>query len=243
MKPFYRVELGDAFDMAPTFVDHVITDPPYDAHCHANQSSGTAMARHVADGRGGGIPRVVPKFDSIPEDFAWLDNLSRSAKRWTLAFCTVESFGPIRQLVGRRYVRGAIWYKPNSMGQLTGDRPATAFEGIAILHDGSKKRWNGRGSFGIWKCNGTRGKKGRHPNEKPLDLCRKLVALFTDRGDTILDPFCGSAAIGQAAIELGRSYIGIDKDAEWVEKARLRLSGCRADRYTDDEALVLCRMK
>ncbi len=45
------------------------------------------------------------------------------------------------------------------MGQLTADRPATSYEGIALFHPTDlKKRWNGRGSYGIWNCNGTRGK-------------------------------------------------------------------------------------
>ena len=135
----------------------------------------------------------------------------------------------------------------NSMGQLTADRPATAYEGIAILHGTKaaghpKKRWNGRGSYGIWRCNGTRGKKGRHPNEKPLDLCLKLVALFSERGETVFDPFCGSGAIGEACLILGRNYIGLDNDPAWVEKADVRMALVHR-RMADEEALMLCSMK
>jgi site-specific DNA-methyltransferase (adenine-specific) len=128
------------------------------------------------------------------------------------------------------------------MGQLTADRPATAFEGIAWLHSAErKKRWNGKGSYGIWSCNGTRGKKGRHPNEKPIDLALKLVALASERGETVFDPFCGSAAIGEACVRLGRGYLGLDFDAGWVAKARARLEGPLAP-VTDAEALSLCAM-
>ena len=130
----------------------------------------------------------------------------------------------------------------NSMGQLTADRPATAYEGIALLHNPDlKKAWNGRGSYGIWRCNGTRGKKDRHPNEKPMDLCRKLVALFSERGETVFDPFCGSGAIGQACLELGRNYIGLDNDPAWVARARTRLMPPLGE-WTDEDALKLCTM-
>jgi hypothetical protein len=224
------------------WVDHTITDPPYSPHVHANQSSGTAMKRQVAGGGGGGIPRVTPAFDPLA-GHAFAADMVAVTRRWVLSFCALEDFGAFRDAVPTgAYVRSACWYKPNSMGQLTGDRPATAYEGIAIMHRPGKKRWNGHGSYGIWKCNGTRGEKGRHPNQKPLNLCLKLVALFTDRGDTIFDPFCGSGRIGEAALVLGRKFIGWDNDPAWVERASARLAGVTAQ-MTDEEALKLCGMK
>jgi DNA modification methylase len=142
-------------------------------------------------------------------------------------FCAVESFGEIQQYVGGfgkgNYVRSGIWYKPNSMGQLTGDRPAIAFEGIAMMHNPAmRKRWNGRGRYAHWICNGTRGEPARHPNQKPLALLCDLVREFTDLGETIFDPFCGSGRIGEAALLCGRGYVGLDSDPIWVERAEVR---------------------
>lgn len=141
----------------------------------------------------------------------------------------------------------------NSMGQLTGDRPATAYEGVGILHRlNLKKRWNGRGSYGIWRtehdvgdpaiwsCNGTRGLKGRHPNEKPIALLLKLVALFSERGETVFDPFCGSGAVGEACVRLGRNYVGLDSDPAWADKARARVARTDLAPVTDAEALAMC---
>ncbi len=150
------------------------------------------------------------------------------ALQWPLA--TTEKSKP----KPKSYVRSGIWYKPNSMGQLTGDRPAAAYEGLAIMHSpDTKKSWNGRGSYALWAsdepldmlaCNGTRGEKERHPNQKPLALCLDLVAKFTQPGDLILDPFCGSGRIGEAALLLGRRYVGLERDPVWVERAFSRLS-------------------
>ena len=75
----------------------------------------------------------------------------------------------------------------------------------------------------------------------PINLALKLVALCSERGETILDPFCGSASIGEACIRLGRGYMGLDFDPIWVAKARARL-GVPLAPMTDEEALGLCNM-
>jgi site-specific DNA-methyltransferase (adenine-specific) len=45
-------------------------------------------------------------------------------------------------------------------------------------------------------------------------LMRMLVTDFTDEGETVLDPFAGSGRTGIACIELGRHFIGIERDAK-----------------------------
>ncbi len=225
-------------EMGAGEVDVLLTDPPYSPHVHANLCSGSLVGT-----------KAVPKYE-LPfaplQGYAWLEDAIRITKRWVVSFSDLEAFGLIKGVCPDEYVRGGVWAKKNAMGQLTADRPATAFEGIAILHgqkgeNHPKKRWNGKGSYGLWSCNGTRGKKGRHPNEKPLDLCLKLVALFSDRSETVFDPFCGSAAIGEACLKLGRNYVGLDNDPEWVEKARQRLAQ-PFEPMTDEVALGLCKM-
>ncbi len=218
-------------------VDVILTDPPYNDEVQSNLCSGSLVGT-----------KSVPKYEldfpalSRHQGATWLADAMRIARRWVISFCSLEEFGRYQDAFGKAYVRGAVWAKSNAMGQLTGDRPATAYEGVACLHRlDTKKRWNGRGSYGIWSCNGTRGKKGRHPNEKPVDLALKLVALFSDRGETVFDPFCGSGAIGEACVRLGRGYIGLDMSQEWVEKSRARLAG-PLEPVTDEQALGLCAM-
>ncbi len=183
-------------------VDVILTDPPYNATVQKNLVSGTAMKRHVESAGKGGIPRIELPFAPL-EEYTWAAELVRVARRWAIAFCAVEDFGEYRRAVGLdQWVRGGIWYKPNSCGQLTGDRPKAAYEGLAIMHRKTKKQWNGRGSFAVWSAdqdddhyfvvNGTRGEPARHPNQKPLKLCLELVAKFSNRGETVLDLFCGA---------------------------------------------------
>lgn len=62
-----------------------------------------------------------------------------------------------------------------------------------------------------------------HKTQKPVDLFRYLVRTYTAPGDVVLDFACGSAAAGVAALAEGRSYIGIDDNAEFASRARRRL--------------------
>lgn len=222
----YKILCADSFASLPVlprgFFDHVITDPPYDAHCQENQCSGTAMKKHVDSGSGG-IPKVDVPFDPLTS-FEFARDLVRVSRRWVVAFCSLESFGEFKRVVPEAWVRSGIWYKPNAMGQLTGDRPSgTATEGVAIMHAPGKKSWNGNGAYGFWVCNNTRGEQGKHVHQKPLKLLIELVKLFTNSGETIFDPFCGSGRVGEAAILCGRRYVGVDNDPEWCAAAQRRI--------------------
>lgn len=55
-----------------------------------------------------------------------------------------------------------------------------------------------------------------HQWRKPISLLERLVRIYTNEGDIILDPFCGSGTTLEAANSLGRHGIGIDNDPQWV---------------------------
>ena len=63
-----------------------------------------------------------------------------------------------------------------------------------------------------------------HPTVKPTDLMRWLCRLVTPPGGLVLDPFCGSGSTGVAANAEGFDFIGIERDAEYVEIARRRIA-------------------
>ena len=62
-----------------------------------------------------------------------------------------------------------------------------------------------------------------HPTEKPVRLIERILALISDRGDTILDPFAGSGSTGIACIQTGRRCILIEKDERYCEMIVNRL--------------------
>jgi site-specific DNA-methyltransferase (adenine-specific) len=68
-----------------------------------------------------------------------------------------------------------------------------------------------------------RGDANHHPTVKPTDLMRYLCRLVTPPNGTVLDPFMGSGSTGKAAILEGFRFIGIEREAEYLEIARARI--------------------
>ncbi len=63
-----------------------------------------------------------------------------------------------------------------------------------------------------------------HPTQKPVEILKPLIQSFSQPGDLIVDPFCGSASTCIAARMLGRQYLGIEVEEQYVRVARARLA-------------------
>jgi site-specific DNA-methyltransferase (adenine-specific) len=68
-----------------------------------------------------------------------------------------------------------------------------------------------------------RGEGNGHPTVKPTELMRYLCRLVTPPGGVVLDPFMGSGSTGKAAVLEGFRFIGIEREAEYLEIARGRI--------------------
>jgi site-specific DNA-methyltransferase (adenine-specific) len=66
-----------------------------------------------------------------------------------------------------------------------------------------------------------------HPWPKPLSLFEKLVAHWTDAGETVVDPYMGSATTGVAAIKSARNFIGIEIEPKYFEIACERIENAQ----------------
>lgn len=73
----------------------------------------------------------------------------------------------------------------------------------------------------IWTLTGASTRE--HPAPFPLELAARLVRMFSFRGDTVLDPFCGSGTTLLAAMRWGRNSIGIELDPEYCRLAKRRI--------------------
>ena len=70
--------------------------------------------------------------------------------------------------------------------------------------------------------------RNHHPTVKPTALMRYLCRLVTPPGGVVLDPFTGSGSTGKAAIMEGFRFIGIEREAEYVEIAKARIGAAEA---------------
>ena len=59
-----------------------------------------------------------------------------------------------------------------------------------------------------------------HPTQKPVNLLKQLIQLYTDPGDVVIDPCAGSGSTLRAAYELGRNAYGFEIDREMCRKAK-----------------------
>ena len=63
-----------------------------------------------------------------------------------------------------------------------------------------------------------------HPTQKPLQLMERCVTIWTNEGDTILDFTMGSGTTGEACVNLGRNFIGIEQEKQWFDVAEKRIN-------------------
>jgi len=99
--------------------------------------------------------------------------------------------------------------------------------------EGMEEKENASKNYGTKAANLTRKdggenvvlpRRNNHPTVKPTDLMRYLCRLVTPPGGIVLDPFTGSGSTGKAAVLEGFSFIGIEREAEYVEMARARIA-------------------
>ena len=116
--------------MEDNSVDLILTDPPYDKKTH----------------KGGRFNKDI-KFGNVSFDeiniVPIIKEFLRISKQWVIVFTSIENLGLIRLEYEKEYIRGGIWDRIVNSPQISGDRPAQAVEGIAILHNIGKKKWNG----------------------------------------------------------------------------------------------------
>ena len=65
---------------------------------------------------------------------------------------------------------------------------------------------------------------GKHPTQKPEYLLERIILSCTRPGDLILDPYLGSGTTGKVAKELGRKFIGIELEPEYLCIAQKRIA-------------------
>lgn len=129
----------------------------------------------------------------------WVKDAAWENSRWTsLSYRAVDEF---------EYIY--IFWKP---GVTKLDRNRLAAE-----------EWSKWGSRGVWEFPSVRANDD-HEAKFPVELPRRCIRLLTDPNDLVLDCFMGSGTTAQAALELDRRYIGIEKEPRYVRLAQQRLA-------------------
>ncbi|TPV99776.1 MAG: Modification methylase DpnIIB [Beijerinckiaceae bacterium] len=252
--PLDSIIVGDCIkEMAklpPECADLVFADPPY------NLQLENALSRpdqSLVDG----VDDDWDKFASL-EDYdkftrAWLDAVRRVMKKDATLFVigsyhNIFRAGSILQDQGFWILNDIIWRKANPMPNFRGRRFTNAHETLIwaakspavknytfnyeLLKAGNED-CQVRSDWFLPICTGTERLKdatGRkaHPTQKPESLLSRILLAASTKGDVVLDPFFGSGTTGAAAKRLGRSFIGIERDAAYARAARERIDALTA---------------
>ncbi len=198
---------GDAREIVPTLgkVDAVVTDPPYGIGeaAGANKSRGKlAVAKDYGNDAWDNKP--------IPAD---LLAAVRNAGRWNIIFGGNYYDCPPAKC-------WLVWDKVNGDNDFADCELAWTNLPKAVRQ--IRYMWNG-----MLREQGAQ--RGDHPTQKPLEVMRWCIGHLPEPNDTILDPFAGSGTTGVAAVQMGKAFIGIEREPRYFDAMCRRIAEANGD--------------
>lgn len=198
--------LGSCEDILPTLqpVDLVCTDPPYgigEAAGKAKTRKGLGPTRDYGNDEWDNAP-VAPELMAAV----------RHAGRWQIIFGGNYYDCPAAKC-------WLVWDKVNGENDFADCEMAwTNLPKAARL---IRYMWNG-----MLREKGAQ--RGDRPTQKPLEVMKWCIG-HAPTSETVLDPFMGSGTTGVAAIQMGKSFIGIEREPKYFEAACRRIAEANGD--------------
>lgn len=233
-----EVVLGDCLDvmrtLAPGSVDAIVTDPPYSS---GGQFRGDRMNDTTSKYVQTGTIEARPDFAGDNRDqraygywcALWLSECLRIAKPGS----PIVLFSDWRQLpttTDTLQAGGWVWRGIAIWDKTEGARPAygrfRAQAEYLVWGSAGAMRSTGDVIPGVFRYPVLQADK-HHITGKPTALMRAVLAI-TPPGGLVLDPFAGSGTTGVACVLEGRSFLGIEREATYVEIARRRIAEAQA---------------
>src|SRR5690625_4397345 len=247
--PLDKILLGDCIKIMQSLptesVDVIFADPPYNLQL--------AGELHRPDNsRVDGVEDAWDRFDDLATYDAFTRGWLAEARRlltsngtlWVIgSYHNIFRVGTALQDAGYWILNDIIWRKSNPMPNFRGRRFTNAHETLIWAARSQEARYlfnyqtmkslnddlQMRSDWFLPICSGAerlrdaRGRK-QHSTQKPEALLYRVILASTKPGQIILDPFFGSGTTGAVARRLGRRWLGIEQEAEYLEVARKRIA-------------------
>jgi modification methylase len=227
-------------------VDLIFADPPYNLQL---SGSLTRPDQSVVNG----VDDAWDQFSSFAAYDAftkeWLTQARRVLKPdgaiWVIgSYHNIFRVGATLQDLGFWILNDVIWRKTNPMPNFRGRRLTNAHETLIWAGRSAEARgytfnyetlkaanedvqlrsdWTFPICTGAERIKDADGVKA-HPTQKPEGLLHRILVATSKPGDVILDPFFGTGTTGVVAKRLGRHFIGIEREADYVKVARARIA-------------------
>lgn len=211
---------ADCFDIIPTLdkVDAILTDPPYDL---SNSDpgvnySGMSLGKFNTQN----YKNIINGFDH-ERLFLLLESICLPFNMF--CFCSNKQ---ISKLMTYHEAKGRsttllVWNKTNAAPFANGVWSGDIEYCIHTKDSGATFQGNAKEKHKVSRYPLVR--DDDHPTVKPLALIMKYVAICSNEGNTILDPYLGSGTTGIACVKMGRRFIGIEKEERYFQLACRRI--------------------
>ncbi len=240
-----RIFNGDVVDVLNALpdecIDLVFADPPYNLSnggftCHAGKRVS------VNKGKWDKSKGIEEDFNF---HYKWIEACNRVLKPngslWISGtYHSIYTCGYILQKQGWHFINDIGWFKPNAAPNLACRMFTASHETLIWVRKSKRakhffnydlvKSMDWKEDFlkkpnkqmrSIWAIstpkNGEK-KYGKHPTQKPEALLERIVLACSQEHDIILDPFCGSATTGVAALKNNRKFVGIDSEKDYLDR-------------------------
>ncbi len=240
-------------DLPKNSFDLIFADPPYNLQLPGRAAGGDLFRPDASkvDGCAEGWDQFdsFSAYDSFTQ--AWLtiarSLLKKDGALWTIGtYHNIFRVGSLMQSLGYWILNDIVWVKSNPMPNFRGSRFTNAHETLiwASREKASRKQFNYaackaanddrqmRSDWYFPLCRGSerlttaKGEKV-HPTQKPEALLARILTSSTRPGDLVLDPFFGTGTTGAVARKLGRDFVGIERDIDYVKAAQKRIDAIR----------------
>ncbi|MBN1365890.1 MAG: site-specific DNA-methyltransferase [Syntrophaceae bacterium] len=233
-------------------IDMIFADPPYflsngGMSCHAG--------RRVSVNKGD-----WDKSKGIEEthkfNLEWLRRcqniLTKDGTIWVSGTShVIYSIGFATQQLGFKILNDIAWYKINPPPNLSCRYFTHGTETIIWAAKNKESRHyfnyplmrkmnNNKQMQSLWSITAPKPEEkiyGKHPTQKPVALLERIILASTKEHDIVLDPFTGSSTTGVAAYRLGRYFIGIDNNKEYLNLSTKRLNFEQRTKHTVKEEI------
>lgn len=243
-----HIYAGDCRDVLASLpaksVDLIFADPPYNLQLK-NELWRPNMTKVDAVDDAWDQFADFTAYDQFTHE--WLQACRRVLKDtgtiWVIgSYHNIYRVGTLLQDLGYWFLNDVVWVKTNPMPQFRGVRFANAHETLlwckktrdqkkyTFNYQAMKAANNDKQMRSDWElalCTGAErlrvnGEKV-HTTQKPEALLYRVILASSNPGDVVLDPFFGTGTSGAVAKKLNRRFVGIERDAAYIQAAQARI--------------------
>ncbi len=242
-----KIHVGDCREFMKRIpdnsIDLVFADPPY--NLSRKKGLGWEFSSHVTMQEAWDM---FGKDEFFSFNLGWISECVRilkpSGSLWGCGtFHNIFQLGFLLQnLEGIRIINSVVWFKPNAQPNITCRMFTESTEYLIWAVKGGRK-WTfnyeetkerifdclnqpGKQTRNVWAIPVTPKREklnGGHPNQKPVELLRRIILSCSKEGDIVFAPFIGSGTTAVIAKRLGRRFTGCDLNPGYAQLAMKRV--------------------